>query len=156
MTDPEATCLAGRLDPATLGSLPTPSPTARRRPTRPPPTSSEALAVCQPKSYVDSQVAVITQGAPAATQAQAQCVVRNANDAFATDADLLALASGDESTQDWPAPQRAKLRAAIAPCAPPRSSTRSSRRFDGGLVVRFASSSRRVRLVAGASLGARR
>ena len=109
--------LPGReLDAATLVSLDDAVANGSEATDEASPTCSRALVVCEPKSYVDSQVRLIKESTKA-TQDEATCVVHKANALFAADADLLALASGDQSTSDWPAADKDKLRTAIASCA---------------------------------------
>lgn len=117
VTPAEADCLAGKLEPASLTSLEDAVATGSE------PTEAAsldlfgALVTCQPKSYLDSQIALIMENTNA-SQDEAQCVIREANALFAGDAALLALASGDQSTRDWPPDAKEKLRAAIGGCAP--------------------------------------
>jgi hypothetical protein len=118
LTAAESTCMAGQLDPDTIASLADAVENGSE------PTDDATLDVfggivtCQPKAYVDSQVQLIMQGG-GATQPQAQCVITKADALFRADQGLLELAAGDAGAQDWPAVERDKLRAAIAPCVPP-------------------------------------
>ena len=104
--------------PATLASMRTPSPTARRRPTRRPPTSSTGSPCASRRATWTARSPSSRRARRLSRRTRPSCVVHNANHAFASDPDLLALASSDQSSQEWPAPQRAKVRAAIATCAP--------------------------------------
>ncbi len=116
LTAAEADCLAGKLAPASLTSLEDAVATGSEATEAASLDLFGGLVVCQPKSYLDSQIALIQQNTNA-TQGEAQCVIREANALFAGDAALLALASGDQSTRDWPPEAKEKLRSAIGGCA---------------------------------------
>jgi hypothetical protein len=78
----------------------------------------QALAACEPQSYLDSQVEAV-QSQSTVTDDEALCVVRAVNGLVVDEPTMASLAAAGTSTKDWPTGEKDKLRIVIVTCVTP-------------------------------------